>query len=119
MLRMSHATPALSLSPPSRVSYGRVREILGVPDLIQIQRRSYEWFRKEGLRELFGDISPVKDYTGTRLELYFLEHRFGEPKYSEEECRERELTYAAPLKVKTRLIVKETGGIHRADANCV
>ena len=111
MLRMSHATLALSLSPPSRVSYGRVREVLGVPDLIQIQRRSYEWFQEEGLRELFGDISPVKDYTGTRLELYFLEHRFGEPKYSEEECRERELTYAAPLKIKTRLIVKETGEI--------
>ncbi len=100
-----------SPTPPSRVSYARVREILEVPDLIQIQRHSYKWFQEEGLAELFADISPVKDYTGTRLELYFLEHRFGEPKYSEEECRERELTYAAPLKVKARLIVKETGEI--------
>lgn len=100
-----------SPTPPSRVSYARIREVLEVPDLIEIQRKSYKWFQEEGLAELFADISPVKDYTGTRLELYFLEHRFGEPKYSEEECREKGLTYAAPLKVKARLIVKETGEI--------
>lgn len=111
MLRRSHVTLAPSLNLASRVSYARAREILEVPDLLQTQRSSYKWFQEEGLRELFEEISPVRDYTGTRLELHFLEHRFGEPNYSEEECREKERTYSAPLKVNTRLIVKETGEI--------
>ncbi len=99
----------------SRKSFARIPEVVGIPDLIRIQHRSYRWFRDEGLKELFEEISPIKDYTGNRLELYFLNHEFGEPKYSENECRERDLTYAAPLKVKIRLIIKETGEIKEQD----
>jgi len=69
----------------------------------------------DGLHELFEEISPIKDYTGNRLEIYFLEHEFGEPKYTENECIERDLTYAAPIKVRARLIVKETGEIKEQD----
>ncbi len=94
-----------------RRSFARIPEVVGVPDLIQVQRKSYGWFQSEGLRELFDEISPIRDYMGTRLELYFLDHEFGEPEHSEEECLERDLTWSAPLKVKTRLIVKETGEI--------
>ena len=99
----------------TRKSFARIPEVVGVPDLIQIQHNSYNWFRSEGLKGLFEEISPIKDYTGSRLELYFLDHEFGEPKYSERESQERDLTYAAPLKVKTRLIVKETGEIKEQD----
>jgi DNA-directed RNA polymerase subunit beta len=95
----------------TRKSFARIPEVVGIPDLIQIQHRSYRWFREEGLKELFEEISPIKDYTGNRLELSFLNYEFGEPTYPEDKCRERDLTYAAPLKVKTRLIIKETGEI--------
>ncbi|MFO8010983.1 MAG: DNA-directed RNA polymerase subunit beta [Dehalococcoidia bacterium] len=95
----------------NRKSFARIPEVVGVPDLIQIQRGSYSWFMTDGLTELFEEISPIKDYTGNRLEIMFLEHELGEPKYSEQECQERDLTYAAPIKVKARLIVKETGEI--------
>ncbi len=99
----------------TRKSFARIPEVVGIPDLIRIQHRSYGWFRDEGLKELFEEISPIKDYTGNRLEIYFLNHEFGESKYSESECRERDLTYAAPLKVKIRLIIKETGEIKEQD----
>jgi DNA-directed RNA polymerase subunit beta len=95
----------------TRKSFARIPEVVGVPDLILIQHNSYNWFMRDGLKELFEEISPIKDYTGNRLEIYFLEHEFGDPKYSEHECVERDLTYAAPIKVKARLIVKETGEI--------
>jgi len=98
-----------------RKSFARIPEVVGVPNLIQIQHNSYNWFMTEGLRELFEEISPIRDYTGNRLEIYFLEHEFGQPKYSEQECVERDLTYAAPIKVKARLIVKETGEIKEQD----
>ncbi|MFA4837816.1 MAG: DNA-directed RNA polymerase subunit beta, partial [Dehalococcoidia bacterium] len=95
----------------TRKSFARIPEVAGIPNLIQIQHNSYNWFRGEGLKELFEEISPIKDYTGTRFELFFLGHSFGEAKYPERECQERDLTYAAPLKVQTRLTVKETGEI--------
>jgi DNA-directed RNA polymerase subunit beta len=69
----------------------------------------------EGLRELFQEVSPIKDYTGNRLEIHFLDHELGEPKYSEQECRERDQTYAAPIKIKARLVVKDTGEIKEQD----
>lgn len=99
----------------SRKSFARVPEVVGVPDLIQIQHNSYNWFMSDGLRELFEEISPIKDYTGNRLEIYFLDHSFEDPKCSENECIERDLTYAAPIKVRARLIVKETGEIKEQD----
>jgi len=104
-----------STAHTTRKSFARIPEVVGVPDLIRIQHRSYRWFREEGLKELFEEISPIKDYTGNRLKLSFLSHKFGEPEYSESECRERDLTYAAPLKVKTRLTIVETGEIPEQD----
>ncbi len=99
----------------ARKSFARVPEVVGVPDLIQIQHKSYQWFMDEGLRELLEEISPLNDYTGNRLEIHFLEHEIGAAKHSEQECQERDMTYAAPIKVKTRLIVKETGEIKEQD----
>lgn len=98
---------------PSRVrkSYARIPDVLAIPNLIQIQQDSHRWLREEGLNELFAEFSPIKDYTGTRFELYLLDHEFDEPKYSERECRELDLTYAASLRLKVRLLIKETGEI--------
>ncbi len=93
-----------------RRSFGKIREVLDLPDLIELQRRSYDWFMKEGLAETFRDISPIQDFTGN-LVLEFLEHSFGEPKYSVEQCKERDATYGAPLKVRVRLIKKDTGEV--------
>jgi DNA-directed RNA polymerase subunit beta len=88
-----------------------------MPGLIQIQLDSFEWFKKEGLRELFEEISPIEDFTGKNLSLEFIvpPEPFGKPKYSEDECRDRDATYAAPLNVKARLINKETGEIIEKD----
>jgi len=88
-----------------------------MPGLIQIQLDSFEWFKKEGLRELFEEISPIEDFTGKNLSLEFIvpPEPFGKPKYSEDECRERDATYNAPLTVKARLINKETGEIIEKD----
>ncbi len=93
-----------------RKSYSRLREVLDLPPLIQVQLESFRWFQEEGLRELLDEISPIVGYN-KNLELYFGEYRFGEPKYTQEECRERDMTYAAPLWVKVKLINKETGEI--------
>ncbi|GAB6158631.1 DNA-directed RNA polymerase subunit beta [Desulfotomaculum varum] len=93
-----------------RWNYGKLREVLDLPNLIEVQRNSYEWFLQEGLREVFHDISPIQDFTGN-LVLEFLDYTLGEPKYSVEECKERDVTYAAPLRVKVRLINKETGEV--------
>ncbi len=93
-----------------RLSFGRIHEVLEMPNLIEIQQQSYRWFLNEGLREMFADISPITDFTGN-LVLEFIEHKLGEPKYSVEECKERDVTYAAPLRVKVRLINRETGEV--------
>ncbi|MEG6512613.1 DNA-directed RNA polymerase subunit beta [Desulforamulus ruminis] len=93
-----------------RWNYGKLQEVLDLPNLIEVQRNSYEWFLREGLREVFHDISPIQDFTGN-LVLEFLDYTLGEPKYSVEECKERDVTYAAPLRVKVRLINKETGEV--------
>jgi DNA-directed RNA polymerase subunit beta len=94
-----------------RMSYSRIKEVLELPDLIEVQRSSYEWFLKEGLKEVFEDISPIQDYTGNLI-LEFVDYDMDEePKYSEEEARERDVNYSIPLKVKVRLINKETGEV--------
>lgn len=94
-----------------RMSYSRIEEILELPDLIEVQKESYKWFIEEGLKEVFEDISPIQDYTGNLI-LEFVDYYIGkEPKYTEEEARERDATYSAPLKVKVRLINKETGEV--------
>jgi DNA-directed RNA polymerase subunit beta len=94
-----------------RMSYSKIDEVLDMPNLIEVQKNSYLWFLEEGLREVFEDISPIQDYTGN-LVLEFLDYYLEDnPKYSVEECKERDVTYSAPLKVKVRLINRETGEV--------
>jgi DNA-directed RNA polymerase subunit beta len=93
---------------PSRVSFSHIPEVLPLPNLIQTQTESFAWFVERGLRELLDEITPITDFTGKNLELHFRDYWFDEPKFSEEECRTRDLTYARPLKVQVDLIVKET-----------
>lgn len=99
-------TPAIE-----RKSYSRLPQILEVPNLIEIQLASYQWFQEEGIKQLLDEISPIKDFTGNRLELSFVGYEFREPRYSEQECYQREQTYSVPLYVKARLLVKSTGEI--------
>lgn len=93
-----------------RWSYARIEEVLEMPNLIEIQQNSYDWFLKEGLREMFYDISPIQDFTGNLI-LEFVDYTLGEPKYTVDDCKERDVTFAAPLRVKVRLINKETGEV--------
>nr|WP_297395584.1 DNA-directed RNA polymerase subunit beta [uncultured Peptostreptococcus sp.] len=93
------------------MSFSKIKEIADVPNLIEIQVDSYKWFLEEGLKEVFTDISPIEDYTGNLI-LEFVDYSLDEkPKYDIEECKERDTTYCAPLKVRVRLINKETGEI--------
>ena len=94
----------------NRVSFAKIEEILDMPNLIEVQQKSYQWFLDEGLREMFRDISPIQDFTGN-LVLEFIDYALGEPKYPVEECKDRDVTYAAPLRVRARLINKETGEV--------
>ena len=93
-----------------RKSFARIKEVLEMPNLIEVQQDSYHWFLDVGIREMFQDISPIQDFTGN-LVLEFIDYSLGEPKYSVEECKERDATYAASLRVKVRLINKETGEV--------
>ncbi len=97
----------------SRMSYSRQKEVLQMPNLIEVQKDSYQWFLKEGLKEVFNDISPISDYSGI-LSLKFVDFTLckNDVKYTIEECKERDATYAAPLKVKVRLYNKETDEIN-------
>ena len=128
-----------SLNLGKRKSYARIPHLLETPNLIQIQQQSYRWVCDPsidgGLKELFAEISPIKDFAGTRYELHFPSYGFGTSaeipvfeeersfweymwaaaKYSEHECYERDCTYAVPLRVKVRLMVKETGEIKEQD----
>ena len=79
----------------ARTRYARIPEVLPIPNLIELQLDSFKWFIEKGLRELFDEISPIKDFTAKVMELQFLDYEFGEPKYSEEECRTKDLTYLA------------------------
>ena len=95
-----------------RMSYSRQKEVLDMPNLIEVQKDSYQWFLDEGLKEVFDDISPIADYNG-RINLSFIDFKLceDEVKYSIEECKERDATYAAPLKVRVMLHNKESGDI--------
>ncbi len=93
-----------------RYSFAKLVDVLDLPNLIEIQRSSYQWFLEKGLRETFDEISPIQDFTGNLI-LEFVTYSLGEPKYSVEECKERDVTYAAPLKAKVRLHNKETGEV--------
>jgi DNA-directed RNA polymerase subunit beta len=95
---------------PSK-TYASIPKVIEVPNLIQIQLESFDWFKTEGIQVLLQEISPIDDFTGNRFDLSFLDHAFREPKYNMWECREKEITYSAPLYVTGQLKVKETGEI--------
>lgn len=102
----------VQLGRTTRMSYSRIDEVLEMPNLIEVQKNSYQWFLDEGLREVLRDVSPITDYTGN-LVMEFIDYSLDldNIKYSIEECKERDATYSAPLKVKVRLINKETGEV--------
>ena len=97
-------------APRARKSFSRLKHVLDLPNLIDIQKASFAWFLEEGLRETIDDISPIEDYTGT-LAVEFGEYKFGDPPISIQECREKDLTYQAPLNMTVRFVNKETGEI--------
>ena len=97
-----------------RRSYSRIKEVLDLPNLIEIQTDSYKWFLDEGLREMFEDIMPIEDFAGN-LSLEFVDYQLLEPKYTVDEAREHDANYSAPLHVTLRLINKETGEIKSQD----
>lgn len=101
----------VTLGKRERMSYSRIKEVLDLPDLIEVQKSSYKWFVEEGLREVFDDISPIQDFTGNLI-LEFVDYYIdSEVKYDEMEARERDANYSAALKVKVRLINRETGEV--------
>ncbi len=101
---------SVAVAPRARKSFSRLKHVLDLPNLIDIQKASFEWFMQEGLRETIDDISPIEDYTGT-LAVEFGEYEFGDPQFSIQECREKDLTYQVPLSITVRFVNKETGEI--------
>jgi DNA-directed RNA polymerase subunit beta len=97
-------------APRARKTFSRLKHVLELPNLIDIQKASFKWFLEEGLRETIDDISPIEDYTNT-LAIEFGEYEFGDPPVSIQECREKDLTYQAPLSMTVRFVNKETGEI--------
>jgi len=118
---LSADTSKRARTPSGRISYARIdkkvdgvsHEKFEIPNLIELQLDSFAWFVEKGLRELFDEISPIKDFTGKVMELQFLDYEFGAPKYSEAECRTKDLTFSKPLYVNVELLIKETGEIQR------
>lgn len=108
-------TNALRRDSIERRSFARIKDTIDVPRLIETQVRSFKWFMDSGLRELLNEISPITDFTGKNLELRFVDYTFGEPRYSEFECRDRDLTYSVPLRVKVELRVLATGEIKESE----
>ncbi len=100
----------LAVGESKRRSYARISEVLDLPNLIEVQRSSFQWFLDQGLKEIFDDFSPIQDFTGN-LVLEFFDYTLGEPKYSVDDCKERDATYSVPLKVRVRLINQETGEV--------
>ena len=98
------------------MSFSKIDEVLEMPNLIEVQKNSYEWFLNDGLKEVFKDVSGITDYTGN-LVLDFVNYHLerNKPNYSVEECKERDATYAAPLRVTARLLNKETGEIKESE----
>ncbi len=105
----------VQLGKTTRMSFSKINEVLDMPNLIEVQKDSYNWFLEEGLKEVFSDVSSITDYTGN-LVLEFIDYRLDEtPKYTVEQCKERDVTYAAPLRVRARLLNKETGEIKESE----
>ena len=97
-------------APRARQGFSRLKHVLDLPNLIDIQKASFDWFLEEGLRETIDDISPIEDYTGT-LAVEFGDYEFGQPQFSIKECREKDLTYQVPLSMTVRFVNKDTGEI--------
>ena len=118
---LSVPSTSLPITPSGRLSYARIAEVrdgvsddkFPIPNLIELQLESFKWFIDKGLRDLFDEISPIEDFTKKVMELRFLDYEFGDPKYSEEECRTKDLTFSRPLYVQVELLIKETGEIQR------
>jgi len=106
-----------SMLPVPRKSYARLPQILEVPNLVMVQLESFQRFQEEGLKQLLEEVSPIKTLTSNKLELSFIGYEFREPRsgHSEEECRERNLTFSAPLYVRVQLLIRETGEIKEQD----
>lgn len=101
----------IQLGKTERMTFSQIDEVVEMPNLIEVQKNSYKWFLDRGLKEVFRDISTIEDYTGN-LVLEFIDYRLDEePKYSVKECKERDVTYAAPMRVRARLLNKETGEV--------
>ncbi len=125
MVIVSPAHAEKRTSPVSRKSYARLPQILDVPNLVEVQLGSFKWFQEEGLKQLLGEVTSkkgggsisrgIKDLIGSRLELSFISYEFREARHPEQECRQRGLTYSAPLYVRTKLLVKATGEIKEQD----
>src|SRR5918912_1103143 len=107
--RLPHLTSRVA-APRARTSFSRLKHVLDLPNLIDIQKASFAWFLQEGLRETIDDISPIEDYTGS-LAVEFGVYKFGDPQFSIKECREKDLTYQAPLSMTVRFVNKDTGEI--------
>jgi DNA-directed RNA polymerase subunit beta len=103
-------SPVIGAGFRQRRTFAKIPEILEVPNLIDIQRKSFQWFLEEGLHETFDDISPIQDFTGN-LKVVFGGHEFGDPKYSVDECKEKDMSYQAPLFVEVAFLNEETGEI--------
>jgi len=118
---LSASSASLPITPSGRLSYARIAEVrdgisddkFAVPNLIELQLDSFRWFIEKGLRDLLDEISPIEDFTKKVMELRFLDYEFGDPKYSEEECRTKDITFSRPLYVQVELLIKETGEIQR------
>ena len=105
----------VKLGKNTRMSFSKINEVIDMPNLIEIQKDSYQWFIKEGLKEVFDEMSSITDYTGN-LVLDFIDYRFeSTPKYDINECKARDTTYAAPLRVTARLVNNETGEIKESE----
>ena len=103
------ASRSVNGAESDRRSYARIPSVLEVPNLIQVQLDSFDWFKNDGLKELLEEVSPIEDFPGGRFELRFLDHHFEDPKFTEEECREKEITFSAPLHVTVELFTKAPG----------
>jgi len=115
MIFMSPTHTEQMASLVSRKSYARLPQVLDVPNLVEVQLESFYWFQEEGLMRLFEEVSPIRDFTGNRLALSFVGYEFRKPYHDEQECRQRDMTYATPLYVRAQLLVKETGEIKEQD----
>ena len=112
---MARAVKDVRYGKTHRKSFARSEEILEMPYLLEIQKKSYNWFLKTGLQEVFNDVDAITDYAGN-LELTFISFSMDDPpKYTIEECKAQDMTYAAPMKVQVRLRNKETGEIKEQD----